>query len=147
MVVAVVSVASLTFGVAGAQASTPAKTTQPVKVKLFEFKVKPKPKRVAAGKVTFVVKNIGSEQHEMVIARADDAASLPTKADGGVDESQIDEANLPGEIPEFAKGKTKTKTFTLEAGTYILFCNITDKETGGPLNHFAEGMYTTFVVE
>ena len=65
MVVAVVSVASLAFGVAGAQASTPAKTTKPVKVKLFEFKIKPKPKRVAAGKVTFVVKNIGSEQHEI----------------------------------------------------------------------------------
>lgn len=144
IVVAVVVACTLTLGMVGAQALT---CTETVKVKLFEFQVKPKPKSIAAGKIKFVAKNIGTEEHEMVIARADDAESLPTDADGAVDESQIDEANLPGEIEEFAKGETEKKTFVLPPGTYVLFCNITEEEEDGPLNHFAEGMHTTFTVK
>lgn len=145
--VALVAVGALAFGMVGAQASTTAKKGKSVKVKLFEFQVKPKPKSIAAGKIKFVAKNIGTEDHEMVIVKGDDAAALPVDADGAVDESQIDEADLPGEIEEFAKGKTEKKSFNLEPGTYILFCNITDEEEDGPLSHFAEGMYTTFVVK
>ncbi len=147
VLVAIVAIGALTVGLSSAQASTATKKGTTVKVKLFEFQMKPKPKSVAAGKITFVAKNIGTEQHEMVIVKADDTASLPVDANGAVDEDQIDEANLPGEIPEFDKGKTKKKSFNLEPGTYILFCNITDEEQSGPLSHFAEGMYTTFVVK
>lgn len=146
IVLAVVAICALTFGMVGAQASTSAKKSKAVKVKLFEFEVKPKPKSFAAGKIKFVAKNIGTEEHEMVIVRADDAAELPVDENGGVVEDEIDEADLPGEIEEFAKGTKAKKSFDLEAGTYILFCNITEEEEAGPLNHFNEGMYTTFTV-
>ncbi len=147
ILLAIVTVAVVTFSMTFAQASTSAKKAKEVKVKLFEFQIKPKPKSAAAGKIRFVAKNIGTEQHEMVIVVGDDPAALPTDADGAVDESQIDEADLPGEIEEFDAGKTKKKAFNLAAGSYILFCNITDEDESGALNHFAEGMYTTFVVK
>lgn len=141
-------VGGLVFGMGLSSASTRRGANKPVKVKLFEFKVKPKPKSAAAGKVKFVVKNIGAEEHEMVVALSDGTATeLPTDADGAVDESQIPEADLPGEIPEFAAGKTKTKTFDLEPGTYVLFCNIVDDEADGTkLSHYAQGMHTLFTV-
>ncbi len=147
VLVAAVVIGALTFGMVGAQASTATKKGPQVKVKLFEFQVKPKPKSVAAGKVTFLARNIGTEDHEMVIVRSDDAATLPTDENGGVVEDEIPEADLPGEIPEFAKGTKAKKSFDLEPGNYILFCNITDEEESGPLNHFAEGMHATFVVK
>lgn len=149
VLVAIVAIGALTVGLSSAQASTETKKGTTVKVKLFEFKIKPKSKSVAAGKITFVAKNIGTEQHEMVIALADGTSTdLPTKADGSVDESAIPEANLPGEIPEFNAHKTKKKSIDLAPGTYVLFCNIVDDEAGGTtLSHYAEGMHTTFVVK
>lgn len=123
-----------------------------VKATLFEFKIKTKPKTVAAGKIKLAAKNIGAEKHELVVVRTADVpggapASLPTKADGSVDESAIPEADKLGEIPEFKPKTTKTKTFDLDPGSYILFCNVVDKESdGSTLSHFAQGMYTTLVV-
>ncbi len=71
-----------------------------------------------------------------------------TDDDGGVDESQIPEEDLIGEIEEFPSGEQRTATFELDAGTYVLFCNITETEADGTIeSHFAKGMATTFTVE
>jgi hypothetical protein len=136
--------------VAGAMAGglTPslAATAKPPKqkVELIEFQVKPALQYVAKGKNKFVVKNAGTEKHEFVIARGADPAALPTKADGSVDEEQIPKGDEVGEIENIKKGKTKSKTFKLPAGPYILFCNTVDTEEDGTVvSHFARGMYTT----
>jgi hypothetical protein len=118
-----------------------------VKAKLFEFKIKLKPKAPAPGSVRIVARNIGTEKHEIVIVRGADAAALPTKADGSVDEALIPETDKLGEIPEFKPKQTKKKTFELESGSYVAFCNVVDDEPdGSTLSHFAQGMYTTFTV-
>ena len=120
-----------------------------------------------AGKVQVTVANIGSETHELVIIKASDAASLPTKADGSVDEEAIAGADKPGEIPDVAAGKSVTKTVDLPAGTYVAMCNLVERSTGGDSMsgsagtgshhmgggpammdhvHFRLGMRTTFTV-
>lgn len=114
------------------------------KVVLSEFIVKAKPKRVVPGKVTFVVKNRGTETHEFVVVKGDDPDALATAADGSVDEEQIAKADQVGEIEDILAGKTQKVTFKLKFGTYILFCNIYDEDEQE--SHFAEGMVTTFEV-
>ena len=70
--------------------------------------------------------NRGSETHELVIVRADDAASLPTKPDGSVDEDNIPETAKPGEISDIKAGTTITKTIDLAPGNYVAICNLVD---------------------
>jgi hypothetical protein len=114
------------------------------KLTLTEFQINPALQYVAQGKSNFVAKNAGTEKHEVVIVRGSDPAALPTKADGSVDEEQIPKSNEVGEIGNVKKGKTKSKTFKLSPGSYILFCNIIDTEPdGSQVSHFAKGMYTT----
>jgi len=132
--------------VAGGFAPSLAATAKPpkLKVQLIEFQVTPALQYVAKGKINFVVKNAGTEKHEFAIVRGDNPAALPTKADGSVDESQIAKRDKVGELENLKKGKTKSKTFKLSAGSYILFCNTVDREEDGTIvSHFARGMYTT----
>jgi hypothetical protein len=115
-----------------------------LKVRLIEFEVKPRLDFIEKGKTKFVVKNGGTEEHELVVVRGDDPAALPTDADGAVDEDQIAKADVVGELEEIKKGKTKSKVFKLSTDSYILFCNIVETEEDGTIvSHFAEGMYTT----
>ena len=116
-----------------------------ISVKLSEFVIKPELKAVAAGKVTFKVKNVGTEKHEMVVVRVTDGAQLPTKADGSVDEAAIPETDKFGEVEKVKPKKTKNLTVKLPLGDYVLFCNVVDHEKDGTtVSHYAEGMHTTF---
>ncbi len=144
--VAVASAAVLVAAMAGSGAGAAAKSTK-VKVILSEWIVKPRPKAVQAGKVTFVAKNVGSDVHELEIFKGDDPSALPTNADGSVDTKAI-AADEVGEIEDVEPGKTKKATFRLTPGTYVLICNIVEKEADGEIeNHFAEGMHTIFKVK
>src|SRR4051794_16161371 len=81
-----------------------------VNVKLFEYDIR-SPAFVADGKVTFKVKNIGTTTHEFVVVRLDSiGGTLPTKADGSVDEDAIDESNQIGELEDINKKKEKSLT-------------------------------------
>ncbi len=54
------------------------------KVTMDEFTLKASPKSVTAGKVTFSVKNTGSDRHELVVLKTSTAASkLKVRAVGG----------------------------------------------------------------
>lgn len=129
------------------EASVPAATPD-VSVVLGEWIVEPTPTSADAGELTFTADNQGGEEHEVVIVRAADPSDLPTDADGTVDEAQIPESDFIGEIEEFPSGEQRTATFAMDAGTYVLFCNITETEDDGEVeSHFAEGMATTFAVE
>jgi plastocyanin len=81
---------------------------------------------IPSGTVTVKADNQGGERHEVVIVAAQDAGSLPKKADGSVDEDRIPDADKLGETGDIpARGSTAT-TFTFKPGTYVAFCNIID---------------------
>lgn len=115
-----------------------------VEVLLSEWIVEPNVSEVDAGEVAFEADNQGGETHELVVVRSDDPADLPTDESGVVDESQIADEDFIGEIEEFASKEQRSATFTLAAGSYVLFCNIVETEEDGTVeSHFVEGMVNT----
>lgn len=129
---------------------------------LSEWSITPPSAPLQSGRMQITATNRGHETHELVIVRASDAGSLPTKADGSVDEDRIQDADKAGEIPDVAAGKSVTKTLDLPAGRYVAVCNLVEQMgsgmggmgTGGTGNgsamgqhvHYHLGMVTQFTV-
>ena len=90
------------------------------------------PSSVAAGPVTFTVKNTGTIKHEMVVLKTE-GSTLTLNSDG-----KVSEAKSVGEIGDIQPGKTETLTLKLAAGQYELVCNIKD--------HYKMGMHAPFTV-
>lgn len=119
-----------------------------VKVSLQEWAVAPETDSASAGEVTFEATNLGpKDPHELAIVKTDLAAdALPTNADGSANE-EGEGVELIGEIEEFEPGGTESAAFDLEAGSYVLFCNIVEEEEGEIESHYQMGMRTAFTVE
>ena len=125
--------------------NTPRKTGQ---FRLYEWGITADSQQLPSGSQTITALNTGHETHELVIVRATDAAALPTKSDGSVDENALKNKKV-GEIADVAAGSSKHATFDLAPGTYVVFCNIIDSMgMGGAMQHthFDLGMHTTFMV-
>ena len=117
-----------------ATASEPMDTT--VASVLSEWAVTADPTTVPAGEVTFEVSNTGAIPHELAIVHTDLAADALPVADGVVNEAELD---VVGRVEEFAGGAESSGTFELEAGSYVLICNIPA--------HYSQGMHAAFTVE
>lgn len=89
-----------------------------------------------AGLVTFTAKNEGATPHELVVIKSDLAPDALPVTGGLVDESAVD---FIGEIEEFPAGESQTAAFELEAGKYVLICNVA--------GHYQLGMHAAFTVE
>ena len=119
-----------------------------VEVTLQEFAIGTSSSSVAAGPVTFNVTNDGPDDiHEFVVIRSDlDLTALPTDADGAVVEDG-EGLEAVDEIENLAVDGSGSLTVDLEAGTYVLICNIVQNEPDGSIEaHYAEGMRTSFTV-
>ena len=111
-------------------AATPTKVT----VKLKEFKIIPSVTTVKAGKVTFVVSNVGKINHEMVVVKT----IVPP---GKLKENAEHEVSEKGAVGEAVvdHGKTGRVTLTLKPGKYQLLCNLP--------SHYTAGQYIGFTVK
>lgn len=101
-----------------------------------------------AGDITFRVKNLGTVEHEMIILKTDtpfdqlpvtDAGDPPAPVASGA--NKVDEANNVGETgdPNLQPGDTRTFTVKLDAGKYVLVCNLA--------GHYQMGMRAPFTVQ
>ena len=117
-----------------------------VPLTLSEYAIKVGQTSIGAGKVTFKAENIGGAEHEIVVLALDDPKTLTIKADGSVDEEAIAETAKMGEVEHIASKTTKSNTFDLKAGTYVLMCNLVNTVNGTTVSHFVKGMVTTVVV-
>ena len=117
-----------------------------VAVTLQEWAVLPSPSSASAGEITFQVTNDGPEDiHEFVILKTDlDAAELPTDEHGAVSEDG-EGIEVIDEIEDIPVGETQEVTVTLEAGNYVLLCNIYDEDEDEA--HYAMGMTVAFPVQ
>jgi len=108
----------------------------------------PTPATVPAGNVTFVVKNTGTIDHEMVVLKTDTPYDKLPIADGGDPPAPVktgadkvsEDANI-GETgdPNLKPGTTRTFTIKdMKAGKYVLVCNIA--------KHYGMGMRAAFTV-
>ncbi len=95
----------------------------------------------AAGDVTFAVKNIGTEDHELIVLRTNttyyklpvtDAGDPPAPVQSGA--NKVDESASVGETGGEDLHPGETRTFTIKAmkpGRYVLVCNLADHYTTG----------------
>jgi uncharacterized cupredoxin-like copper-binding protein len=118
-----------------------------VDVTLQEFAVGVDPASASAGEVTFSVTNDGPDDvHEFVVIRTDLAPTdLPTDETGAVDEEGEGIEEVVNEIEDIPVGTTEELTVDLDAGNYVLICNIYDEEEQEA--HYSEGMRAAFTVE
>jgi len=123
---------SLGTGAAAARGEQASGTT--VKVVLKEWKMVPSVSRcVPRGRITFVVRNTGTLDHELVVLRTSRAPGrLPVKGSGA------SEAGFQGETPELRPGQRRRLTLRLRSGKYVLLCNLP--------GHYKAGQFSSFCV-
>jgi uncharacterized cupredoxin-like copper-binding protein len=125
---------------------SPTTGTGPVSAALKEWQIDLSSTTLAAGKITFNITNNGDKEHEFVVRKtALKADALPLNADGEVSEDapELTEVGDPSEVAEIAAGSTdKSLTVTLQAGHYVIFCNLHVEE----LLHYSKGMHADFTV-
>lgn len=89
-----------------------------------------------AGNVAFNVHNVGAILHNLRVVKSDLPADQLPQAGGQVDESAVD---VKIRIDDIAGGETKSGQGDLEAGNYVLICNIP--------GHYQLGMHSAFTVQ
>ena len=91
--------------------------------------------------------SVPDDVHEVVIIKTDLAlADLPIDKDGAAIED-AEGLDAIDEVEDLEVGDTQDLTVDLEAGSYVLVCNIVQTEPDGSLEaHFKMGMSTTFTV-
>jgi uncharacterized cupredoxin-like copper-binding protein len=120
-----------------------------VAVTLQEFAVSVEPGSASAGSVTFDVTNDGPDDtHEFVVIKTDlGPTDLPVDKDGAVLEDG-EGLEVIDEIEDIPVGDSPTLNVDLDAGSYVLICNILQEEPDGTLEaHYSEGMRAGFTVE
>jgi uncharacterized cupredoxin-like copper-binding protein len=121
------------LGLSAAAAPGAGRTVTATEGKPTEFSLVPRPTKIGAGKVTFVVPNRGKLDHEMVVIRTERApGKLPLRKGLAVETGAV------GETGDIAPGGTKRVTLQLKPGRYALICNLP--------GHYKGGMYAGLVV-
>lgn len=109
-----------------------------VKLGLNEFKINPFATQARAGTVRISAVNHGRKVHEVLVVRWTKRSGLPVR-NRRIDEAALKRAGaVVGEISDIKAGRTGTKTFRLDKGTYAVFCNLP--------GHYGAGMRATLVV-
>ena len=107
-----------------------------IEATLTEFEVTLSATSAPAGTVTFNVTNDGTQTHEFVVIKTDTpAADLPVE-DSVVPEDQVE---VVDEIEDLEAGASEELPVELEAGHYVIICNVA--------GHYSSGMHADFTVE
>ena len=115
--------------------ATDARPDGPITVQLRDFSFKLSSASAPSGDVTFVMKNLGDVPHDFVLIRTNlDAADLPhLTEDLKVIEDGLD---IVYELKDLKTGESANPTVNLEAGHYVVICNISGHYDGGMLVNF-----------
>jgi uncharacterized cupredoxin-like copper-binding protein len=100
-------------------------------VTLRDFEIEA-PKRIAAGKVTLVVRNEGPDDHEFILVPWT-VEDLPLRRDGlTVDEDAVEDSAL-AVVEPFEPNVSEQVPLDLTPGRYRLLCNMSGHYLGGML--------------
>ena len=104
-----------------------------VSVTLEEWKLVPAQVIVRQGRISFVVRNDGTMDHEFVVLRSDvHHHSLKVTGGRAVEKGRV------AEIPLIPSGVSKRLTLTVRPGKYVLLCNL--------VGHYQAGQYAALRV-
>ncbi len=107
-------------------------------VNLSSFKIEITPSSMAAGTITFHVKNTATDvSHDLVVVKTDLAAgSLPIDSSGAVDMTKL---TALGKVTSLAVGASQDLVISnMTSGHYVFFCSIA--------GHYQSGMYADFTI-
>jgi uncharacterized cupredoxin-like copper-binding protein len=129
--VGVLAIAATSCGGSGSEGGGAGDVT----VTMKDFSLAATPGTFSAGDITFAIQNDGPSAHEFVVIRSDDAPDALPVENGVIPEDQID---LVDEAEDIAPGTNTSLDVNLEAGSYILVCNLPA--------HYEAGMHAAFTV-
>jgi uncharacterized cupredoxin-like copper-binding protein len=109
--------------------------TGDVIVTMKDFSLGATPGTFSTGEITFGIQNDGPSAHEFVIIRTDVAPDALPVENGVIPEDQVD---LIDEAEDIAPGTNTTLSANLQAGSYVLVCNLPA--------HYEAGMHSEFTV-
>jgi uncharacterized cupredoxin-like copper-binding protein len=109
--------------------------TGDVVVTLKDFSLTATPGTFATGAITFGIDNEGPSVHEFVVLRTDTAAGALPVENGVIPEDGID---LIDEVEDIPPGTDASLSVNLDAGAYVLVCNLPA--------HYEQGMFAAFTV-
>ncbi len=90
------------------------------------------------GKLQFQVTNQGPSEHEMVVLKTDRSPTDLPVTDGKAEEDGEGVAHVD-EIENVPAGQSETLNLNLDAGNYVLICNLP--------GHYSQGMRVAFTVQ
>ncbi len=109
-------------------------TSGNVKVSATEFAFEPSDLTAPSGDVRITLDNMGDAPHELVLLKTDKQPDA-LAAGGG----KASEKGEVGEIEPIDGGESKSKSFELEGGRYVMVCNVD--------GHYEKGMRGTLTVK
>ena len=113
--------------------SSDAVTVRPlVAVQVDEFSVFPQTQGAPAGRVRFVVTNIGRMEHEFVVIKTNKPAGNLLKG------KEADETGAIGELDGVKPGNARVLVLSMTRGHYALICNLP--------GHYKTGQFADFYV-
>lgn len=111
-----------------------------VSAALADYSITLNQSSASEGDVLFEVTNHAEQVHEFVVLKTELAEdALPTDENGDVDEAGDPGIELVDEIEDIEAGASQSFTATMDAGSYVLICNLP--------GHYGQGMFTAFSVE
>lgn len=128
----------------GTTARTPAPAApagSALTIKMSEFKFDPKNATAKAGTVKITAPNVGTAEHELVLFKTNRAPGSFKVSGARVDEEALDKTpgvTGVGEIADVEPKQTKSASFDLTPGRYVMICNVA--------GHYKSGMYGTITV-
>ena len=116
----------------GAQPST---SGDGIAVTLRDFSIEPATATAPSGSVEFAISNDGPSVHEFEVLATDTAPdALPV--DSGVVQTQ--DTEIVDEVEDIAPGTSASLAVDLDAGSYVIICNVA--------GHYESGMHVGFTV-
>ncbi|MEO8272538.1 MAG: sulfocyanin-like copper-binding protein [Chloroflexota bacterium] len=104
-----------------------------------EYKIDLGADRAAPGPVTFHITNSGTLLHEFVVLKTESMGDqLPIASGGGEIDEEAAGITVVDEVEDIAAGASADLDVTLEAGHYVVICNVA--------GHYQLGMHTDFTV-
>lgn len=135
----VVASAAIIAGAALAAQACGGGASSPITVKATEkdFAINVDQGSVTHGKLQLQVTNEGPSEHELVVLKTDDAADDLPVSDGQAEEDSEGVEHVD-EVEQLSAGQTDQLDLNLDAGNYVLICNLP--------GHYSQGMRIAFRV-
>lgn len=117
-----------------------------VTVTLNEWSITVDKDSLPEGPIEFNIRNEGERQHDLVLLRTEIAADdLPTNDDGSADLDAPDVEEVQS-VDDIEDGDDTSRTYTLDAGSYVLIDNRVEEIDGEEVAFYDQGMRVGFTL-